>query len=400
MSSSIFYKELFEVRILHHYFLDNGEQSWDPKNEEDTRRMEAHYDVREFFEITPTAECRDILNSYNCIFRITATGILVGIKAEPDEAHPGKFKPFKSPDDDVAFRFLVHLRDVNFMNYTALPLQGREVKMFIFKNFTAAGCIKSPSLTAVPPVYDPDAVYYPGDMLCDDQALQAKLYTALVKTSGDPEVPASAGDWFKETTGLATPMNYANAGDLYPVVNGLFSYTMKVTDTNPIATLSTFAGVPLSPQMEVQPGTYKTLQVDLKTFTPGFYRLHVEGDKPGYLDEVIFYLTNQAEPTFGLIEICVKSDVNDFNLTDTGYLLSPAFELRFRNRRTWWRYLGSFTGSPFEVDHPVPLTRSGFISFEQPFYPTKLPNPSGGLIIPEALIKPGEKKYYSDIHIN
>jgi hypothetical protein len=152
--------------------------------------------------------------------------------------------------------------------------------------------------------------------------------------------------------------------------------------------------------MEVLPGDYYSLQVDLQNFSPGFYSIHIIGDDAAYHDNVTFYLLGQNDIPFGLIEIKVKSDLPDYDLTGQGDLLSPAFELRFRNRHTFWRYFSKLLNVPFVVDKAKPLTRFGFISIEQPFYPKKLPNPSDSLIKPEALIDPGEKKYYSDIHIN
>jgi hypothetical protein len=400
MSSSILYKNLFEVRILHHYFLDSGEKSWNTMNPKERDKMELHYDIRDFLEITPTPECLKALIANKCVCKITSGGILVGIKAGHDDDNPGKFKPYKSPADDLSFSFLVRLRDMNFMNYTALPLQGREGKMFVFKNFSVSGPNAAASLTALPCKFDPSIKFMPGDMACDDQGNPAKLYTALVKTSADPEVPENAGDWLTETIDKKTPLNYANSGDLYPLVNSIFNYTMKVADVAPVATLRNSAGTILTPRMVILPGNNKTLQVDLQSYPQGFYTIHIEGNTPGYIDDVTFYLSGQPDVPFGLIEIRAKSDKPGFNLTGDGYLLSPVFQLRFRNRRTYWRYYGSFPGSPSVADQPAPLTWSGHIPVEQPFSPEKLPNPDGSLIVPEAITKPGEKKYYSDIHIN
>jgi hypothetical protein len=291
MSSTILYKELFEVKILHHYFLDIGEKSWDTMTPEERDKMQLTYNVHDFFDIIPTIECKKALTSQSCIFKCTPEGFLVGVKAEPDDLHPGKFMPFKSLRDDLAFRFVVRLRDSSFMNYSDLPLLGHEGKMFVFKNFKVEGSENPLTLTSAPPVY-------------------------------------------------------TSASDQYPVSDGLFAYTMKVKDTSPFATLKTLSGTKVAPRMEILQGEFQTLQVDLRNFTPGFYLLHVVGDRPGYQDEVTFYLTDQPDIPFGVFEIRVKSDQPAFSLTSSDHLVSPVYKLRFRNRRTYWRYNGNFPGAP------------------------------------------------------
>jgi hypothetical protein len=402
MSLHIIYKNLFEIKLFHHYFLDKGEEIWDAMEQEEKDKIEALYDIRDIFEIIPTPDCINVLESHYCIFKNTSSGILVGIKAKPDKIQPLHFNPFVPLSKDLTFRFLIRLKDTNFKNYTALPLQGNSGTMFIFKNYTLNSSQIFPSLSAIPPVYSAATDYMPGDMLSDHPVNQTKLFTALVKTSNNT---STASDWLTETGDTNTPLDYANVNDRYPVANGFFFYTMKLANVQPKATLKNFSGEIIKPAMENIPGDFYSLQVDMRNFPQGFYSIHVESDAPVYQDDITFYLLQQSEFPFGLIEITVKSDQADYDLTDPVHLSSPSFELRFRNRRTFWRYFGKIFNTPFEVEHPLPLTRYGSIEVVKPPEPedTKtiiLPNPSGSMIMAEALAKPDEKKYYSDIHIN
>jgi hypothetical protein len=402
MSLHIIYKNLFDIKLLHHFFLDKGIETWDTMTQEEKDKIEAKYDIRDIFEITPTPDCNKVLRAHNCVFKNTSAGILVGIKAKPNELEPGKFKPFISLHKDLTFRFLIRLKDLNFTNYTALPLQGNSGKMFIFKNYTLNTSLSFPSLNAIPPVYEPAATYLPGDMLSDDPVNQTKLFTAMVKTINNTSV---AADWLTEEANAETPMNYANINDRYPVAIGFFIYKMKQENVYPIATMKNFSGDNINPKMEILQGDFYTIQVDMRNFPQGFYSIHIEGDNPAYIDNVTFYLMQQSEVPYGLIEIKVKSDQPDYDLTELEQLLSPVFELRFRNRRTFWRYFGKIFNTPFEVQDPLPLTRYGFIEVAKPPDPEEdktilLPNPSDSLIMAEALTKTDEKKYYSDIQIN
>lgn len=402
MSQSLLYKSLFEVKILHHYFLNKGELEWDTMNQEDKDIQEAKFDVREILDITPTADCIKAIKAYNCIFRKTSAGILVGIKAIADQLNPGKFKAYVSLNENQTFRFLVKLKDFNFINYTALSLQSSRGKMFVLNNSITNVSNKFPSLCSIPPVFENGNEYLPGDMLSDNAVNQTKLFTALLKTSDNP---AASSDWLTEVGNANTPLNYVNINDSYPVANGFFTYKMTVVDSLPIATMKDASGFTIRPKMEILQGDFYTLQVDLLKYPEGFYSIHIDSANPAYHDDVTFYLLQSSDTPFALIEIKVKSTQTEYDLTNQGDLLSPTFEVRFRNRRTHWRYFGKIFNTPYVPDNPLPLTRYGNIEIMKPPEPedTKtimLPNPSVSLIKAEALTDTNETKFYSEIHIN
>jgi hypothetical protein len=288
------------------------------------------------------------------------------------------------------------------MNYTALPLQGNRGKMYIFRNNITNALFRFPSLSAVPPVYENDTVYMPGDMLTDDLDVQTKLYTAFVKTTNNPDL---SEDWQTEEGNIDTPLNYVNVNDRYSVANGFLTYKMTIENSYPIVILKNSAGDIIDPKIEILPGDFYTIQIDMRQFPEGFYSIHIDSDNPDYHDDLTFYLLQQREVPFGLIEIVVKSNQAAYNLTNMDDLLSPTFELRFRNRRTHWRYSGKIFDTPYVHGNPLPLTRFGHIEIVKPPVPgdvktITLPNPSENLIVAEALINTEEKKYYSEIHIN
>jgi hypothetical protein len=402
MSQTLLYKSLFEIKLLHHFFLNKGEQAWDTMNQEEKDNILAKSDIREIFDITPTLDCQKELNSHSCIFKSTSTGLLVGIKAEPDQLNPGKFKSFIPLAENLTFRFLLNLKDMNFMNYTALPLRGNRDKMFVLTNSSINSTNKFPSLSAIPPVFKPGDVYMPGDMLADNASNQTKLFTSLVKTGNNPTLSA---DWLTENATINTPVNYVNLNDSYPVANGFLTYTMKVVSSSPIATIKDASGFTIHPKMEVLPGDFQTLQVDMQKFPQGIYSIHIDSNNPAYHDDLSFYLLNGNDAPFAMIEIRVKSKQQAYDLISQGNLLSPIYEIRFRNRRTHWRYIGKLFNPPYVLENPLPLTRYGNIEIMKPPEPddTKtimLPNPSTSIIKAEALIHTEEKKYYSEIHIN
>ncbi len=398
MSSSIIYKTLFEVKILHHYFLNKGLLLWDKMtNQEEKDEIESNYDIRGVLEIKPSSDCKKILDNYNCIFRRTSFGISICIKAKTNNKQPIRFTPLKPLDKDLTFRFLIRLNDLNFMNYTALPLKNNKGKMFVFKNYTVSTSINFPSLNSIPPVYEPEKEYMPGDILFNQATTPPELLTALVKTTKNTFIEK---EWLKETYS-----NYANVNDRFPVVSGFFLYKMKEANTYPIATINTFSGNTIEPKMEILPGDFYTLQVDMRNFPPGFYSINIVNDSFSYSDDITFYLLRQNEIPLGLIEIKVKSDQAVYDLTNLDYLRSPTYELRFRNRLTHWRYVGQDFDDNSVTENPLPLTRLGLIKTvkvkdKHGNYVEDLPNPSVTMIRAEALTETSKKRFISEIYIN
>jgi hypothetical protein len=395
------YKNLFEVKIRHHYFLNKGEKEWDSMTTEERNNQEEKFDVREILDITPTMDCTKLLNAQNCVFRKTASGILVGIKAKPDSANAGKFNPFVTLTNET-FRFAIKLKDYNFLNYTALSLQSDRNKMYVLSNNNINSAGSYPSLSCIPPVFESGKTYMPGDMLSDNAISQTRLYTALVKTTANP---TGSADWLTENQGTGTPMSYINLNDNYPVANGFFTYTMKEKDSIPIVQIKDAAGNTINPKMEILLGDFYILQVDMLKYKEGFYNIKIDSNNPAYHDEVTFYLMQGSNSPFAIIEIKVISRQSAYDLINQGSLTSPVFEIRFRNRHTYWRYISKKFSSPFITEDPLPLTRFGNIEVLKPPEPEEtetmsLPNPSVSLIKAEALANPIETKFYSDIHIN
>ncbi len=402
MSISSLYKSLFEVKIRHHFFLNKGEQEWDAMNQEEKNQQEEKFDVRDILNIIPTSDCNQLLSAHQCVYRKTNSGILVGIKAVPDISNAGEFKPFVSLKDEDTFKFAVFLKDYNFLNYTALSLQSGRNNMYVLSNSTINDSNTFPSVSTIPPVFESGKTYMPGDMLSDNSTSQTKLYTALVKTSANP---AGSADWLTENHGGNTPLNYMNQNDSYPVANGFFTYTMKEKNSLPVAQITDAAGYSVYPKMDILQGDFYQLQVDMLKFKEGLYTIQINSESTAYQDSITFCLLQNSNTPFALIEIKVKSRQSGYDLLDQEDLRSPVFEMRLRNRYTFWRYISKKFSTPFITGQPLPLTRYGNIEILKPpepgeSEPLALPNPSAGIIKAEALNNASETKYYSEIHIN
>ncbi|MBN1340829.1 MAG: hypothetical protein JXA03_15985 [Bacteroidales bacterium] len=403
MSILIRYNILFEVKILHHYFLNRGLDVYEKMTAEEQANFMLKYNTGDFFEIIPTLECRKTLNVHHCLFKTSAQGMIVGLRAQPDEEDPEKFRPYIPLDNDLEFTFLVYLRDYEFLNYTALPLADNEGRVYVFTNIKGNTTKQFPSLSITPPLFNNGKQYLPGDILSNNLANPTELYIAHVKTTSNT---GTATDWLTEKKSDGFPMAYANSGDRFTLVRSSFTYTVKTADVEPSVTVKNNMGTTVTPRIVILPGEFRKLQVDMRDFTEGFYTMHLESAAPEYTDDISFFLIQEKTSPFGIIHLKVKSDVSQYDMVDAqGYLMNPAYDLRFRNRATHWRYLGNDFNENSVTKSPFPLTRHGFlenitVKDKNNVNVDDLPNPSARMVKTEAMVSNTEKRFFSEIHIN
>ncbi len=110
------YKRLFEVRLLHHYWLDEGPTMFDaiPDPAKKDRRL-LTYDVRSFLSVVPTTATEQRLKGLRCVFKATALGFVVAVPA------------LAEIPDDTLFEFVLTVQNSDFFNYTALTLRPQKI---------------------------------------------------------------------------------------------------------------------------------------------------------------------------------------------------------------------------------------------------------------------------------
>ena len=310
------YQRLFEVRALHHYFLDEGVFDFntplpapdpnDPnyqkeKIEAALKSNLAAYDVRPFLSFTPVPATGQLLRGIHGVFKPTATGFVVAVPA-------GVEIPA-----DARFEFAVQVQNADFFYYTALTLRRQKIvdiaqdgktyrykeRVFLFSNQTGAKrTISGRDLLCLSreiPAFAGSA--YPAESFT---MLGSKLYQA-----------------FKDTS-LSPPTEWKEIGskDDFPV--------FVHQDDVPSLTLpdgSAFKGIELTG--DLPDDIFALIQIDAATTNTGFQIL----------------------------------DNNKFPLQPC-----PIFEVHFKNRSTFWRYYNKTTGVFEEAlwpIQPLPLVFNG-----------------------------------------
>lgn len=297
------YRRLFQIRLLHHYWLDEGVTAFDLIASQDKREQRLiSYDVRPLLAVTPTASTRELLAGLGCLYKDLASGFLV---AAPDSAVIA---------NDALFEFVVTVQDPALHNYTALTLRPQK----IYELFHA-----------------PDRKVY---RYKENVPLFANL-TGASRGSGaakrlylSSEIPALAADDQVEALFVSGTALRQLTGD--QPGGGSVQLAAQAGDLPPFAS-----------------------QADLPALVPpaGLSGVPARGVE----------LTREIpDRVFALIRIWPRrADDDDFSLTDaTGHpkAAGPVFDLRFKSRSSTWQYFDKVTGALIATESaPLPHTHHG-----------------------------------------
>lgn len=439
------YKILFEVGMLHHYLLNLGDQNYEGMSESEKAGRLANYRIDDLFEIVPTDYTRHRASGARLLFKNTSNGFIVGTVTDPADNN----KPFMDFTGREKFSFNIFYKDPGFLNFSALPINDNQNKIYHFNNLNKSA-FQFPNLAGLPTEFDaalastldgdgdPNTfAYLPGDLVIDDQSDPTTLFEAIrstnelttITTDWRADSPAavydgatnySEGDTVLFTTAgkdalykaledvsgvdptdprwekiSDLPLYYANRADRIPLYGPLLDYEFTAPDQNfTFDILDPFDNVVKS---FTATSTVDNLdyQLDMRTMRTGKFSLRVTDNAgPSIVEEYSFYLLREpaGKSLFGVIDIYSGDDLGDYSLVDSNNeFQSPEFLLRFKNRSTVWRYIDSKNKTVVHESDFNPLTYSGIVSV--PFDGNDLPNPGIQVIKPEAT------QYYSDIYL-
>jgi hypothetical protein len=232
-------------------------------------------------------------------------------------------------------------------------------------------------------------------MLVDNQATPTKLFIAQKKNNLNPTAGATpAGNWITDPLVGGKPLAYAGSSDLIRQFGRIFSYQATVAGKAPVLTIKDRAGNVINIVTSMETGPLNIIKADLGGLPEGLYTAHLADT--GYTDDFPFYYSTDAS-AWAFIDICVKTSGATYNLLQADTTLkSPVFSLRFKNRATYWRYIGKTFGAASVSDNALPLTRQGFISVKV----NDVNNKPTTIDLPNAtasLIKPETNQIFSDI---
>jgi len=295
------FKRLFEVRLLHHYWLDDGSALFDSLPENRKTKLLLTYDSRSFITVTPTPDTASKLKAYRAVFSNTAPGFVVAIP-----------KLVKIPDNEL-FSFIISITDSDFYKYTSLTFLNRKIyeiyyapedKIIRFKENVPVFS----NLTGVSRGVNPDK----------------SLFLSR-------EIPGSS---------------VSDKAEFLNITGGaLFQLTSSQPGAAKVKLNNVAANMPVFVHQNDSPAIVPPVGL---TGNPA---------------KGVLLSSEIPDNVFGIVIIAATNSLNnDFSCTSAGVAKDacPVFQVRFKNRLAVWKYLNKNNGTPIsESSTPLPLTFNG-----------------------------------------
>jgi hypothetical protein len=297
------YQRLCEIRLLHHYWLDEGSTLFDLFA--DQAKKEARllaYDARPFFNIAPTAATATVLAGVGAIFKETRLGCIVAV---PSSA---------VITASAILEFIVTVHSQELLNYTAFTLRPSRI-------------------------YD---LYHQSEQKTYRYKEHVPVLSNLTGTSRGAG-PTRTLFLSKEIPPLALDDHVEAL-----VMSG--GALVQLTSDQPGATTQAVGAVATDLPVFVHQG-------DVPVIVPpaGLAGVPARG---------ILLTEEIPDAVFALIRVAaVRGDDGDFTIVDAdghAKAVHPVFHVRFKNRSTTWRYVNKTTRSVISAESTaLPLTWFG-----------------------------------------
>jgi hypothetical protein len=295
------YQRLFEVRILHHYWLDEGAVIFDSLDENSRNKKLLNYNISGSITIKPTPRTADLMRNIRAVARQTGIGQVVVVPVE-----------MVIPDDSV-FTFTIEITDPAFFSYTALTLLSRKI-------------------------YE---CYSPGE----DKIHRYKENVPVFSNLTGVAKGVSADRQLFLSKEIPAPSATDKVEYLVISWNALLLLTGSQPGATTLQLSANAQSVPVYCHQNDAPPIIPTVGLT------------------GAPERGIELSSEIPDNVFGIINIAaVKPGDPEYSCTAGGLAKEnhPVFQIRFRNRSLTWAYLNKNNGNPVsESASPLPLTFSG-----------------------------------------
>lgn len=197
------YKLLFELKLLHHFFLDEGATVFDLLTPTKQQQKLTTYNIGNWLLLQPNAPTRALFAARRLVCRQTNTGLRVLAQVTAS----GSNRPLL-PVQDCNFVFTLQLLPA-FAKHTALPVhvvKNGKPTIYVFGNSSAAlGGTVYPALALPPDTYSSAKHYPPGEII----KKSGKHYIALLKPDNQNK-NVNNPDYWKE---LPANVRYATTSN-------------------------------------------------------------------------------------------------------------------------------------------------------------------------------------------
>ncbi len=389
--AEIIFRRLFEIRILHGFYLDHWflNASGNPAlfhefiDEPQSSRLakqasvlEYKYDLRKIIAIEPTKETEQWLSRNKIILRHTPLGIFAGIQVRREGVgDAARFFPVGGLEQGNC-RFVLTMRDPQWLNAANHALMPTIPGYYYFTNLRATEDRKNyPSLSAQPPEFESGRTWEMGDLIRDGNQIRAAQRTT--ESAADFEVvgDALAGTWH----------SYAHAGERVALpkifkyrfdssISAISSAEFILSDLNNNEIKRIAIASPQSSivsldfrYLQISPSTTENERIRPRPIPDGAYVLDARINGVSFEQRRIVLsddLRGSEKNIWGIVDISTADTTPAFRLFNADGSLNaglitpapalrwrgPVFEIRLMGRLTYWRYIIENQLSPLPAD--------------------------------------------------
>ncbi len=362
------YKRLFEVRLLHEYYLlDASYPTFFDRTKTDRetilgqRILKNQYRLNKDLEIIPDEGTATLFKALNWRFVPTATGFVVAartvLKAVGGNDIEFPYSPLPAPLPPLYFH--IQAKNRAFKTYTFIPLRKKPLPLnYYFSNGPAAvhdADFAALSLPISP--FVPANLYEMGDIA----QIGADIQEAPTDTSSNLNWLAVDGKgWVNENDRICLSKTFRYQ---FPAGNTATSavFTLKSADGAVVLkTVSKQGSNPLQ-SVALDFSFIKNADNEDVDTADGHYRLEVKvGSATSthtlYLTDVFrlqavgLIHINMAETDASYNIFNADGSLRNLNPNPLGERIHPVFELRLRSRKTYWRYVPTYNDDSFAVN--------------------------------------------------
>ncbi|CAM1345307.1 hypothetical protein [Tenacibaculum amylolyticum] len=351
------YKTLFNINLLHAYFLDLGEKKYHTANANDalsvTEKEEAikQYLSSDAMEIVPNTNTLEILKNHRLLVRKHSKGITVLASsskeiAEENNVAVERYSPLIKLSGDLILTFYIKVSDTYFEHYTDI-IDRRKDQLYYLSNTTSSATN----------IFDANTVIKTWNSFLITEKESRELVHTLEK---------------EEESRAATPKQVTIANiDTVEIA----AIETKITNNIPLNTA----------EEEIINSLNGRIQLLKSRGIIGVLQVKISGVNNTNVTENVL-VKNGVTGNFDIPAQCVLKT-------------APDFQIYLENRKTFWRYNQSSTGVKMITNTQYPLTKNGRVEIKktdvtpQPGNTIFLPNPTVESITKE------QQDYYSEIFI-
>ncbi len=351
------YKTLFNIDLLHAYFLDKGDKKYHASNandelsDEEKEESLRSYNLFDFMEIIPNKRTRSIAKNHRILIRNHAKGIRVltstlRVNSEEGNDVVERFNPVVGLSDDVIFTFFIKAKDRFFLNYSDIT-EKKNNQFYYLSNISSS----------ITNIFDSNGTIEKWEDFLITERESRKLVYELEKEQE-----------FDTNTPKLVTISSIDETQIEDIEDKVENDTALTEDETEI-----FDYLNVSVQQLKNKGIIGVLQIK------------VAGDNNTNLTELVD-TEDQQTGNFDLEKQCLLTGTIDF-------------QIYIENKKTFWRYRQKSENQIMVTKQEHPLTKNGKVEIEksdvtpQPSGSPFFPNPSVDSITKE------EQDYYSEIFI-